>query len=367
MSANVLNSKQDKLVDIRVFGAGGGGSNTVVRMFDPNLTSVSYYILNTDKQALETEEALKLGDNRIHIGAELTRGLGAGSNPEQGRKSAEENREQIRGLMEGADMVFVTAGMGGGTGTGAAGVIAGIAKEMGILTVGVVTKPFKFEGKKKLSNAEIGIQELEKNCDTLIIVPNDRLLSVENKNITFVDACKLADNVLKQAIQGIYELIIMPGIINVDFADVCTTLVNKGTAHVGIGTGNDAVSAVMKAVDSPILETSIEGSTGLLINFSSGNVENLNLFDVTEASSYVEERVHPEANIIFGTSVSEELGNEIKVTVIATGFDAENQKMEQQKVAKPAPVQEPVKAVEEKKEELDPQIKKEIPSFLINL
>ena len=361
MSKNVEMTKENKLVDIRVFGVGGGGCNAVTRMYDPKLSTVEYFILNTDKQALETQEALQLGDNRIHIGAELTRGLGAGSNPEQGRKSAEENKDQIRGLMEGADMVFVTAGMGGGTGTGAAAVIAGIAKEMGILTVGVVTKPFKFEGRTKMKNAEAGIEELEKNCDTLIIVPNDRLLSIENKNINFVEACKLADNVLKQSILGISDLIIMPGIINVDFADVCTTLVNKGTAHVGIGVGNDAMTAVIKAVDSPILETSIEGSTGLLINFSSGNVENLNLFDVTEASNYVEDRVHPEANIIFGTSVSEELGNEIKVTVIATGFDIKSQKVEPQK----AQTIQAVKEETEKKEEVAPQIKKEIPSFLV--
>lgn len=351
-----------KLVDIRVFGIGGGGCNAVTRMFDPNLSTVEYYILNTDKQALETEDALKLGNNRIHIGAELTRGLGAGSNPDQGRRSAEENKEEIRALMEGADMVFVTAGMGGGTGTGAAAVVASLAKEMGILTVGVVTKPFKFEGRTKLKRAEEGIAELEKNCDTLIIVPNDRLLKTENKNITFVDACKLADNVLKQAIQGISDLIVMPGVINTDFADVCTTLVNKGTAHVGIGVGSDAMAAVKEAVDSPILETSIEGSTGLLINFSSGAIENLNLFDVTEASSYVEDRVDPEANIIFGTSVSKELGTEIKVTVIATGFDVKNQKVEE-------PKKNPVKEANielERREDVAAQPKRELPSFLVN-
>lgn len=357
-----MSDQDKKLVNIKVFGVGGGGSNAVVRMFDPSLTTVEYYILNTDKQSLETPEAQKLGDNRIHIGAELTRGLGAGSNPEQGKRSAEESKEQIRALMESADMVFVTAGMGGGTGTGAAAVVAGIAKEMKILTVGVVTKPFKFEGRTKMRRAEEGIAELEKNCDTLILVPNDRLLTVENKNITFVDACKLADNVLKQAIQGISDLIIMPGIINTDFADVCTTLVDKGTAHVGIGVGPDAMTAVQRAVDSEILETSIEGSTGLLINFSSGAVENLNLHDITAASSYVEDRVDIDANIIFGTSICEDIGNDIKVTVIATGFDSKKQKDDEDK-KKVEPVQ---NAEVVKKEETTETVKREIPSFLIN-
>ena len=321
-------NNNEKLVDIRVFGVGGGGSNAVIRMVLEEDSAVEYHIINTDKQALNTKEAEKLGENRICIGNTLTRGLGAGSEPTQGRKAAEEDKERIKEIMTGADMVFVTAGMGGGTGTGAASVVASLAKEEGILTIGVVTKPFKFEGRQKMEKAESGIEELEKNCDTLIVVPNDRLLNLENKNISIQDAFKVADDVLKQAIQGVYDLIIKPGMINVDFADVTHTLRDKSTAHVGIGVSGEIMDAVKKAVDSPLLETSIEGATGLLINFASGNVENLNLFEVNEAASMIEERVSEKANIIFGTTIDTALEEKVKVTVIATGFDAANKKDE---------------------------------------
>lgn len=354
----------EKLVDIRVFGVGGGGSNAVTRMYNTDNSTVEYYIINTDKQALESEEAKKIGDNRLCIGEVLTKGLGAGANPEQGRKSAEESKDEIKKMMEGAQLIFVTAGMGGGTGTGAVGVVASVAKEMGILTVGVVTKPFSFEGRKKMRTAEEGIAELEKNCDTLIVVPNDRLLTLENKNVNVVESFKMADDVLKQAIQGISDLIIMPGLINVDFADVTNTIKSKGSAHVGIGVADKVITAVNEAIDSPLLETSIEGSTGLLINFASGNVDNLNLFEVNEAASLIEARVSEEANIIFGTTIDPSLESKVKVTVIATGFDASNKKdaikneeMSVQTGTKEAPVAQKVEAVNSQLNE--------IPSFLL--
>ena len=361
--------RNDKeLVNIKVFGVGGGGSNAVVRMFDPSITTVEYYILNTDKQALETPEAQVIGDNRIYLGAELTRGLGAGAKPEVGRKSAEESKDTIKEKMEGADMIFVAAGMGGGTGTGAAAVVASIAKELKILTVGVVTKPFEFEGRKKIRQAEEGIKELEQFCDTLITIPNDKLVKIEDANITFVDACKLADQVLKESIQGISDLIVMPGMINVDFADVCSTLTNKGTAHVGIGTASDAMSAVQKAIDSDILETTIDGSTGLLINFSSGDINNLNLKDVTSASRYAEQKVDEDANIIFGTSICPELGTDIKVTVIATGFDVEAQKNNGVAPQKNEVEEDETETeVREVSVEKEPKIqRRELPSFVLN-
>ena len=250
----------------------------------------------------------------------------------------------------------------------AAAVVASIAKELKILTVGVVTKPFEFEGRKKIRQAEEGIKELEQFCDTLITIPNDKLVKIEDENITFVDACKLADQVLKESIQGISDLIVMPGMINVDFADVCSTLTNKGTAHVGIGTASDAMSAVQKAIDSDILETTIDGSTGLLINFSSGDINNLNLKDVTSASRYAEQKVDEDANIIFGTSICPELGTDIKVTVIATGFDVEAQKNNcvapQKNEVEEDETETKVREVSVEKE---PKIqRRELPSFVLN-
>lgn len=365
----MTNNKPEKLVDIRVYGVGGGGSNAVTRMYNEDNSTVEYFIINTDKQALETEQSKVLGDHRLCIGESLTKGLGAGAVPEQGKKSAEESKEQIMKMMQGANMVFVTAGMGGGTGTGAVSVVAGIAKEMGILTIGVVTKPFSFEGKLKLKNAEEGIAELEKNCDTLIVVPNDRLLKQANKNLNLIDSFKLADDVLKQAILGISDLIIKPGIINVDFADVTNTIKNKGTAHVGIGLSDSIAEAVNEAIDSPLLETSIEGSTGLLINFASGHVDNLNLIEVHEAASLIESKVAEDANIIFGTTIDPNLDSKVKVTVIATGFDA-SRKKEDNSVSERNAKEETV-AVEKK--EPEKEIKKdemasqfnEIPSFLL--
>lgn len=302
---------------IKVIGVGGGGNNAVNRMIREEVKGVEFISINTDKQALLSSMA----ENQIQIGEKLTRGLGAGAKPEVGKKAAEESREQIVGLLDGTDMVFVTAGMGGGTGTGAAPIVAKLAKEMGILTVGVVTKPFGFEGKIRMKNAEEGIKDLKANVDTLITIPNDRLLQIVQKNTSMVDAFSIADNVLKQGIQSISDLIKMPGLINLDFADVSSIMKDKGLAYIGIGTAsgeNRAVEAAKEAVESPLLETAITGAKGILLNIASGG--DLTLFEVNDASSLVTELCDPEANIIFGTSVREDLGDEIMLTVIATDF-----------------------------------------------
>ncbi|MDB8804624.1 cell division protein FtsZ [Romboutsia sp. 1001216sp1] len=311
----------DGLAQIKVIGAGGGGNNAVNRMVEAQLQGVEFIAVNTDKQALLTSKA----EYKIQIGEKLTRGLGAGANPEVGKRAAEESKDEIVKVLQGADMVFVTAGMGGGTGTGAAPVIAQLAKEMGILTVGVVTKPFLFEGKVRMKNAENGIAELKSKVDTLITIPNDRLLQIVQKNTSMLDAFSIADDVLKQGIQSISDLIAVPGLINLDFADVTSVMKEQGLAHMGLGSAsgeNRAIEAARLAIQSPLLETSIRGARGVLLNITGG--PNLGLLEINEASTLVNESCDPEANIIFGASIREDLGEEIMITVIATGFDENN-------------------------------------------
>ncbi len=303
---------------IKVIGVGGGGSNAVNRMIVAGLKGVEFISVNTDAQALYISEA----DKKIQIGSKLTKGLGAGANPAIGKQAAEESKEDIEESLQGGDMVFITAGMGGGTGTGAAPVIAQIAKECGALTVGVVTRPFSFEGRKRQIQAEEGIKELKEKVDTLIVIPNDRLLHVVEKRTPILDAFRIADDVLRQGVQGISDLIAVPGLINLDFADVKTIMMETGSALMGIGIGsgeNRTVEAASAAISSPLLETSIEGARGVLLNITGG--VNLGLFEVNEAADIVAEAADPEANIIFGAVIDESMGEEVRVTVIATGFD----------------------------------------------
>ncbi len=305
---------------IKVIGVGGGGNNAVDRMIEDGLTGVEFISINTDGQALSRA----MSSTKIRIGEKLTRGLGAGGNPDVGEKSVDENKDEIAEILRNTDMVFITAGMGGGTGTGAAPRIAAISKELGILTVGVVTKPFNFEGKQRMKNAERGIAELKQNVDTLVIIPNQRLLSIIDKKTSMIDAFKKADEVLRQGVQGIADLISKPGVINLDFADVRTIMANKGIAHMGIGqaTGeNKAEVAAKMAIESPLLETTIEGAHCVLINFNGDN--NLGLMEVNLATELIREAVDPEANIIFGSSINEDLEDELIVTVIATGLDGD--------------------------------------------
>jgi cell division protein FtsZ len=308
----------EQFAKIKVVGVGGGGNNAINRMIEGGLKGVEFLSINTDKQALYLSKA----SMKIQIGDKLTRGLGAGSNPEIGEKAAEESREDIAQAIKGADMVFVTAGMGGGTGTGAAPVVASIAKEMGILTVAVVTKPFTFEGRKRMVQAEKGIQQLKESVDTLVIIPNDRLLQVIQKNTTMVEAFRMADDVLRQGVQGISDLIAVPGLVNLDFADVKTIMINTGIAHMGIGRAsgeNRAEEAAKQAIHSPLLETSIEGARGVLLNITGGS--DLGLLEVNAAAELVQKSADPEANIIFGAVIDDSLSDEILITVIATGFD----------------------------------------------
>lgn len=304
-------------VVIKVVGIGGGGNNAVNRMISEEVKGIDFISINTDKQALLSSMA----DKQVQIGEKLTRGLGAGAKPEVGKSAAKESRVQIMGELEGTDIVFVTAGMGGGTGTGAAPIVAEIAKEMGILTIGVVTKPFGFEGRIRMKNAEEGIKNLEEKVDTIITVPNDKLLQVVSKNTSMMDAFSMADNVLKQGIQSISDLIKMPGLINLDFADVSSIMKDKGLAYIGIGIAsgeNRAIEAAKEAIQSPLLETAIQGAKGILLNIASRG--DLTLFEVNDASSLVTELCDPEADIIFGTSVREDLDDEVMLTVIATDF-----------------------------------------------
>lgn len=317
----------DQLAQIKVIGVGGGGSNAVNRMIDFGVQGVEFITVNTDAQALH----LAKSEQKLQIGEKLTRGLGAGANPEIGKKAAEESRELIAAALQGADMVFVTAGMGGGTGTGAASVIAEIAKESGALTVGVVTRPFTFEGRKRQKQAEQGIVALKEKVDTLIIIPNDRLLEIVDKKTPMLEAFHEADNVLRQAVQGISDLIAVPGLINLDFADVKTIMAERGSALMGIGEGtgeNRAAEAAKKAIMSPLLETSIEGARGVIMNITGGS--NLSLFEVNEAVEMVTSASDPEVNMIFGAIIDENMKDDIKVTVIATGFK-EKEKEEPQK------------------------------------
>jgi len=316
----------ENAADIKVIGVGGGGSNAINRMIDSGLPGVEFIVANTDAQALVVSDA-KL---RIQIGAKLTKGLGAGANYEIGKKAAEEDRDKIAEAIAGADMVFITAGMGGGTGTGASPVIAEVAKEQGALTVAVVTKPFSFEGRKRMAQAEIGIKNLREKVDSLIIIPNDRLLQVAESDTTMIQAFRLADDVLRQGVQGITDLITVPGVINLDFADVKTIMSSSGSALMGIGRGtgeNRAVQAAQQAISSPLLETTIGGATGVLINITGG--EDLTILEVNQAAEIIAEAADQDAEIIFGTAINPEMKEEIKITVIATGF---NREREQEKV-----------------------------------
>lgn len=322
-------SNTDALARIKVIGVGGGGGNAVNRMIEHGVQGVDFIAVNTDAQALNLSKA----EVKMQIGGKLTRGLGAGANPEVGKKAAEETREQIEEALRGADMVFVTAGMGGGTGTGAAPVIANIARELGALTVGVVTRPFTFEGRKRANQAQGGISAMKEAVDTLIVIPNDRLLEIVDKNTPMLEAFREADNVLRQGVQGISDLIATPGLINLDFADVKTIMSNKGSALMGIGVAsgeNRAAEAAKKAISSPLLEKTIDGAQGVLMNITGGT--NLSLFEVQEAADIVASASDQEVNMIFGSVINENLKDEIVVTVIATGFtEAEPQ----EKPAKP--------------------------------
>lgn len=306
-----------QICNIKVIGVGGGGNNAVNRMVNAGITSAEFVAVNTDKQALLMSRA----KHRIQIGEKLTRGLGAGADPDIGFKAAEESREVLKQMLEGTDLVFITAGMGGGTGTGAAPIIASIAKEMGILTIAVVTKPFSFEGIRRMENAERGIKDLKASVDTLVVIPNEKLLKIVPKGTPIVEAFRTADDVLRQGIQGISDLIVTPSLINLDFADVKTIMKNKGLAHMGLGRGkgeNRTIEAVRQAVSSPLLETTIEGATGIILNIKGGL--DLTLEEVYNSAELVKEVVDPSCNIIFGSGIDENMNDEVEITVIATGF-----------------------------------------------
>ncbi|MFC3039459.1 cell division protein FtsZ [Virgibacillus xinjiangensis] len=322
-----FDSNMEQLASIKVIGVGGGGNNAVNRMIEHGVEGVEFIAVNTDAQALHLSKA----EVKLQIGGELTRGLGAGASPEVGKKAAEESRDEIEAALQGADMIFVTAGMGGGTGTGAAPVIAQIAKNLGSLTLGVVTKPFSFEGRKRSTQAKSGIDAFITAVDTLIVIPNDRLLEIVDKHTPMLEAFHEADNVLRQGVQGISDLIAKPGLINVDFADVRTIMLDKGSALMGIGSATGetrATEAAKKAVSSPLLETSIDGARGILMSITGG--ANLSLFEVQEAADLVTSAADSEVNVIFGSVINEELKDEIIVTVIATGFDENAKQAETQ-------------------------------------
>lgn len=338
----------DSLATIKVIGVGGGGNNAVNRMIEHDVQGVEFIAVNTDAQALNLSKA----EIKMQIGAKLTRGLGAGANPEVGKKAAEESKEQIEEALRGADMVFVTAGMGGGTGTGAAPVIAQIARDLGALTVGVVTRPFSFEGRKRATQAAGGIASMKEAVDTLIVIPNDRLLEIVDKSTPMLEAFREADNVLRQGVQGISDLIATPGLINLDFADVKTIMTNKGSALMGIGvaTGeNRAAEAAKKAISSPLLEKSIDGAQGVLMNITGG--VNLSLYEVQEAADIVASASDQEVNMIFGSVINEDLKDEIVVTVIATGFTEE--------IGQQKPVSRPSFGVGQQKQPVNPTVKRE--------
>jgi cell division protein FtsZ len=314
-----LELEVDHLANIKVIGVGGGGSNAINRMIGAGLKGVEFVALNTDAQALRMSNA----SQKIQIGEKLTKGLGAGANPEIGKKAAEESRDMLSETMDGADVVFITCGMGGGTGTGAAPIIAEIAKELGALTVGVVTKPFSFEGRRRMAQADQGIDALREEVDTLIVIPNDRLLQVAEAQTSILDAFRIADDVLRQGVQGISDLITVPGLINLDFADVRTIMTDAGSALMGIGVAsgeNRALEAARSATASPLLEASIHGAKGVLMNITGSS--NMGLFEVNEAAETVADAADPDALVIFGAVIDDSMGDEIKVTVIATGFDA---------------------------------------------
>ncbi|HKT56547.1 MAG TPA: cell division protein FtsZ [Microbacterium sp.] len=313
-----MSQNQNYLAVIKVVGVGGGGVNAVNRMIELGLRGVEFIAINTDAQALLMSDA----DVKLDVGRELTRGLGAGADPEVGRRAAEDHAEEIEEALAGADMVFVTAGEGGGTGTGGAPVVAKIAKSIGALTIGVVTKPFSFEGRRRQSQAEAGVARLKEEVDTLIVVPNDRLLEISDRGISMIEAFATADQVLLAGVQGITDLITTPGLINLDFADVKSVMQGAGSALMGIGSARGAdraIKAAELAVESPLLEASIEGAHGVLLSIQGGS--NLGIFEINDAAQLVKEAAHPEANIIFGTVIDDTLGDEVRVTVIAAGFD----------------------------------------------
>ena len=348
MSISIPTEIADNAV-IKVIGVGGAGNNAVNNMVLNNLSSVEFIALNTDKQALATS----LATHKIQIGEKVTRGLGAGANPEIGKKAAEESSDEIAQMLKGADMVFITAGMGGGTGTGAAPVVAGIAKDLGILTVGVVTRPFSFEGRKRADIANKGTLALKDSVDALMVIPNDKLLQMVDKTTSLLDSFKLADDVLRQGVQGISDVIVIGGLINCDFADVKTVMKNNGFAHMGIGYGsgdNRAEEAAKAAIESPLLETSIEGAKGVLVNITGSS--NLNLFDVSTINTIIQEKISTDAdNYIFGTVTDESMGDDIKVTVVATGFDS----------AEGGEVIRPMKKIKTEETNQEPIIEEELP------
>ncbi len=347
------------LAMIKVVGVGGGGSNAVSRMVDAGLSGVDFIATNTDAQALLVVDA----DLKVHIGAESTRGLGAGANPEVGRNAAMESRDELKDAIKGADMVFVTAGEGGGTGTGGAPIVAEIARELGALTVGVVTRPFAFEGRKRADQAMMGIEELRDNVDTLIVIENDRLLQVVEKRTSIVDAFRMADDILRQGVQGITDLITVPGIVNLDFADVRAIMSDAGSALMGIGTAsgeNRAAEAAHTAVSSPLLESSIEGATGILLNIS--GPPDMGLFEVNEAAEVVTGAADQNANVIFGAVIDDALKDEVRVTVIATGFGPQAQRRRRRTTVSE---DEPATRTPEERERFDVgEDVLEVPSFL---
>lgn len=357
-----IDLEDDVFAQIKVIGVGGGGNNAVNRMIENGVQGIEYLAVNTDKQALKTSRA----ELKLQIGEKLTRGLGAGANPEIGMKAAEESKAEIQESLKNVDMVFITAGMGGGTGTGAAPVVAQVAKDMGILTIGVVTKPFMFEGLKRKKQAELGMAALKKSVDTLVVIPNDRLLKIAEKKTSIVDAFRMADEVLRQGIQGISDLIALPALVNLDFADVTTIMKDQGLAHMGIGEAsgdNRAEEAAKKAIHSPLLETSIQGAKGVLLNITGG--PDLGIFEVNEAAELIREAADPDANIIFGARIDESLEDRIMITVIATGFDTEEEQPaatpeRSRRVEEPAPQrrESSYRREDDREEELD------IPVFL---
>ena len=348
---------QNYLAVIKVVGIGGGGVNAVNRMIEVGLKGVEFIAINTDAQALLMSDA----DVKLDIGRELTRGLGAGADPEVGRRASEDHREEIEEVLKGADMVFVTAGEGGGTGTGGAPVVASVARGLGALTIGVVTRPFGFEGRRRAVQSETGIEELREEVDTLIVIPNDRLLSISDRQVSVLDAFKSADQVLMSGVSGITDLITTPGLINLDFADVKSIMQGAGTALMGIGSSRGesrAVTAAESAISSPLLEASVDGARGVLLSIAGGS--DLGLFEINEAARLVAEAAHPEANIIFGAVIDDALGDEVRVTVIAAGFDSGQPGPMRQ------PVRRPVEATEQTPsapaaEPVEPEIRIEIP------
>jgi len=325
----LIEDQEPRYASLKVVGIGGGGTNAVNRMIDAGIRGVDFIAINTDAQTLNLSKAKV----KIQIGKNLTRGLGAGANPEVGLRAAEESREEILNHVKGADMVFITAGMGGGTGTGGAPVVAQVCKEVGALTIGVVTRPFSFEGKRRMSVAEQGIEKLRQAVDTLIVIPNDRLLQVMDRGASILEAFTVADEVLRHGVQGISDLVCVPGLINLDFADVRTVMMDTGSALMGIGVGRGesrAVDAANQAISSPLLETTIEGAKGILINITGG--PDLGLFEVNEAAQVIINAADPEANIIFGAVIDEKLQDEVRITVIATGFQKKSRPADTQRL-----------------------------------